>query len=49
VLFDKIVSVYFFEKSVYILALEMASPETSTVPIVSAHFCSLYERDLALS
>jgi len=27
-----------FEKYFYILALEMASPRTSTVPIVSAHF-----------
>jgi len=42
VLFDKIVSVYFIWKYIYILALEMASLGTSTVPIVSAHFRSLY-------
>ena len=41
VLFDKIVSVYFIWKYIYILALEMASLGTSTVPIVSAHFRSL--------
>jgi len=27
-----------FEKYIYILAVEMASPGNSTVPIVSAHF-----------
>jgi len=42
VLFDKIASVYTsFEKYIYILALVM---ETSTVPIVSAHFRSLCSR-----
>jgi len=34
-----------FEKNIYILALEMASPGTSTVPIVSAHFRSLLIKD----
>jgi len=43
VLFDKIASVYFiFEKYTYILALEMPAQGTSTVPILSAHFRSLY-------
>jgi len=31
-----------FEKCSYILALEMASPGTGTVPVVSAHFRSLW-------
>jgi len=40
VLFNKIASVYFIWKYIYILALEMASQGNSTVPIVSAHFHS---------
>jgi len=49
VLFDKIASAYrmLFEIYIYILALEMASHRTSTVPIVSAHFRSLFSDRLA--
>jgi len=43
VLFDIIASVYFsWQIYIYILSLEMASQVTSTVPVVSAHFRSLY-------
>jgi len=43
VLFDKIASVYFTvsEKYINILALEMATQGTGTVPFVSAHFRSV--------
>jgi len=34
--FDKIASYVLFEKYICILALKMASPGTSTVPVVSA-------------
>ena len=40
VLFGKIASLYFFEKYINILALEILAQETGTVPVVSAHFRS---------
>jgi len=40
-LFDKIASVCFIWKNIYILALEMATQGTSIVPIVLATFVPL--------
>jgi len=43
VLFDKIAFVHFVWKIYLHLAFEMASQGTSTVPVVSAHFRSLFQ------